>query len=266
MHRSFASGRAYGFVALALALGLPGCMAAHGSGPKAADTVEDADPGTGSEAALGTAKEVDRFLSATPLLAKVGPDLAGQYRKTLEKQKEVTGLRALVASEQTELRDRAKSKDEKAEHEQRLANLKRMAEAGAKSENELEQRLVATAKDRSRKATPRVRATLGPFLSNLRQAVAHAREVNRSGHSSDGASSPDEVLSLEASVLDAMLEGFSHAGSKPDGEAAVAVEQESPRTARPSAPSRPRSTGAVVAQSERPAKTASAGSQEVFSP
>jgi hypothetical protein len=248
-------------------LAFAGCAPVVASGPKAPDaTEESASPVGRSDGAPGTVKQVDHFLTETPLLSKVGPDLAGQYRKAKEKKKEVTGLRALVASEQTEL-DRAKSGDEKTEHAQRLADLKKMAEAGERSESRLEEQLVATAKGRSRRAAPRVRATLAPVVANLRQAVADAHTPDQDGE-----------LSLQAVVLDAVLDGFTKAGWKRDGGAA------GPATRAPEASHAPRSTphahensahensGAVasVAPGEgyRSAKGASSapGTREVFAP
>ncbi len=265
-HRS-ASAIVLGSTVLA-SLALAGCAPVVASGPKAPDaTEESAGPVGRSESAPGTVKQVDHFLTETPLLSKVGPDLAGQYRKAKEKKKEVTGLRALVASEQTEL-DRAKPGDEKTEHAQRLADLKKMAEAGERSESRLEEQLVATAKGRSRRAAPRVRATLAPVVANLRQAVADAHTPDQDGE-----------LSLQAVVLDAVLDGFTQAGWKRDGAATRAPEpSHAPRSTPHSHESSPHensaheNSGAVasVAPGEgyRSAKGASSapGTREVFAP
>jgi hypothetical protein len=156
----------------------------------------------------------------------------------MEKQREVAGLHALVASEQAGI-ERTSAGDEKAKSAHRLADLKKMAEAGEKSESQLEQRLVATAKDRSRRAAPRVRATLGPFLTNLRRSVT--------GASAEGTSSA-ELLSLEATVLDALLDGFTRAGWSPGGDARVAGGSEPTHGPRHMVGHRSRGTDQVVAE------------------
>jgi hypothetical protein len=264
MARSIASVRAC--VLFALIVPFFGCAAPVGSGPGPV-TGHGGDSATVSreDAALGTAKKVDHFLSATPLLGKLGPEVADQYRKAMEKQKEVAGLHALVASEQAGV-ERTSSGDEKAKSAHRLADLKKMAEAGEKSENQLEQRLVVTAKDRSRRAAPRVRATLGPFLTNLRRSVADATAE---------ATSSGELLSLEATVLDALLDGFTKAGWSPEGDARVGRGPERPERPEPShgprhtVGHRSRGTDQVVASArgDQAAKaTSSDGSREVFAP
>jgi hypothetical protein len=242
---------------IALGLALPACAGPAASGPGPSDGHGASAAPARQDAAGGTAKEVDHFLSATPLLSKVGPEVADQYRKAMEKQKEVAGLKALVASEQAGL-DHA-SGDEKAKSVHRLADLKRMAEAGEKSETQLEQRLVATAKDRSRRVTPRVRATLGPFLTNLRRSVSEALAADEG----------DDVLSLEATVLDALLDGFTKAGFRPDAEVKVAAVSEPSHTAHRasvSIPRRSRGADQAVASARGDASAKATASQEVFEP
>jgi hypothetical protein len=195
-----------------------------------------------------TAQTVDHFLSATPLLAKVGRDLPTQYRAAMDKEKEAAGLRALLATDA-----------EPASGSERVADLRKMAEAAEKGERQLEQRLVTAAKERSRRVAPRVRATLGPFVANLRRSVSEAREVKQSG--------ADEVLSLEAAVLDAMLDGFSTAGWRPDGkpEPAATASQRSDPARTAGRPSRATTGVAAAVATDRKAKAASAEG-EVFSP
>jgi hypothetical protein len=154
--------------AVGMVAALAACSPPHTTNEPPADATEVV--ARGPDPTEKTAKQIDHFLAETPLLTKVGPDLASQYRQAKAKTEEANGIRALLANEATH---------GGGDHAQKVARLKSMLDAGRKSEQLVQDRLVASAQQRSRRVSARERATLGPFLSNLRHAAEEARHQRR---------------------------------------------------------------------------------------
>ena len=112
------------------------------------------------------------------LLALVSTELGEKFERVMEKKREIGNVRTQVALEE-EARDKKGVSDaEKKEHKTKLEALEKQLSSLEKEVEPLQKEFIAAAKDLAKKASPEVRASVGPVLVNLRQAVDDAEIAN----------------------------------------------------------------------------------------
>lgn len=134
------------------------------------------------------------------LLGAVDKELGDKYRAISDKRQELAGLRVLIENEKTAMGGKDVTAGDKKDHEKKIADLEKMADASEKEIGPLQSELVTAARTAAGKTPAPVREKIGIALVNLRQAVEDAEIADGAAAVRYPLAAPSILSSLKAMV------------------------------------------------------------------